>query len=189
VNSHDQIHAMLQACGLTAAGERPALTPLTGGVSSEIFRIDLPASLKGRDGADQADIDGTLIALDGTVNKSRLGGNAMVAVSMAALHAAAAGSGVPLWRHLAGESRVRIPMPEIQIFGGGAHAGGRTDIQDYVFESEPVAATNPLLSLPNVVVSPHVAWLTPETCDRSIRVAVENCRRLLADEPLLHRVV
>ena len=58
-----------------------------------------------------------------------------------------------------------------------------------VFGSEPVAATNPLLSLPNVVVSPHIAWLTPETCDRSIRVAVENCRRLLADEPLLHRVV
>jgi len=104
------------------------------GVDSAVAHVnaEIAASLKGRDGADQADIDSTLIALDGTVNKSRLGGNAIVAVSMAVLHAAAAGSGVPLWRHLAGERRVRIPMPEIQIFGGGAHAGGRTDIQDYM---------------------------------------------------------
>jgi phosphoglycerate dehydrogenase-like enzyme len=58
-----------------------------------------------------------------------------------------------------------------------------------VFAKEPASASNPLFELPNVVVSPHVAWLTPETCDRSLRVVVENCRRLLADQPLLHRVV
>jgi phosphoglycerate dehydrogenase-like enzyme len=58
-----------------------------------------------------------------------------------------------------------------------------------VFASEPADAANPLFDLPNVVVSPHVAWLTPETCDRSLVVAVENCRRLSSGEPLLHRVV
>jgi phosphoglycerate dehydrogenase-like enzyme len=58
-----------------------------------------------------------------------------------------------------------------------------------VFAIEPADAANPLFDLPNVVVSPHVAWLTPETCDRSLHVAVENCRRLLCGEPLLNRVV
>lgn len=58
-----------------------------------------------------------------------------------------------------------------------------------VFAHEPVAADNPLLALPNVVLAPHVAWLTPETLDRSLGVAIENCRRLAAGEPLLNRVV
>src|SRR5690606_40731377 len=58
-----------------------------------------------------------------------------------------------------------------------------------VFEQEPVDASNPLLALDNVVVMPHVAWLTRETWDRYFAVAVENCRRLRDGEPLLHRVV
>jgi phosphoglycerate dehydrogenase-like enzyme len=58
-----------------------------------------------------------------------------------------------------------------------------------VFSSEPADAASPLFDLPNVVVSPHVAWLTPETFDRSLVVALENCRRLRSGEPLLHRVV
>lgn len=58
-----------------------------------------------------------------------------------------------------------------------------------VFVQEPVDPANPLLSLPNVVVAPHLAWLTPETLDRSLVVAFENCRRLQAGEPLLNRVV
>ena len=57
-----------------------------------------------------------------------------------------------------------------------------------VFVEEPVAVDNPLLSLPNVVVTPHLAWLTPETLDRSITVAIENCRRLRDGESLLHQV-
>jgi phosphoglycerate dehydrogenase-like enzyme len=57
------------------------------------------------------------------------------------------------------------------------------------FEQEPTPADNPLLQLPNVVVMPHVAWLTTATLDRSVAVAVENCRRLQVDEPLLHQVV
>ncbi len=58
-----------------------------------------------------------------------------------------------------------------------------------VFEAEPVPPDSPLLDLDNVVVTPHVAWLTQETMERSLAVAAENCRRLAANEPLLHRVV
>jgi len=86
--------------------------------------------LKGAAASDQAAIDAALIALDGTPNKSRLGGNAIVAVSMAAAHAAAASRGLPLWKHLLGDGEPLIPLPEIQIFGGGAHAAARIDLQD-----------------------------------------------------------
>ncbi len=86
--------------------------------------------LTGADALDQGEVDGALLALDGTHDKSRLGGNAMIAVSLAVLHAAAATRGIPLWRHLAGDRPVTLPLPEIQIFGGGAHAGRRIDVQD-----------------------------------------------------------
>ena len=88
--------------------------------------------LAGLEIGDQAQLDSRLVALDGTSNRSRLGGNAMVATSMALLHAAAAAAGQPLWRHLAGTTRVRLPLPEIQIFGGGAHAARRVDVQDFM---------------------------------------------------------
>ena len=87
-------------------------------------------AITGKDVMDQRAIDSLLIALDGTANKSRLGGNALIATSMAALQAAANARHLPLWRHLAGDNNVQLPLPEIQIFGGGAHAGRRIDIQD-----------------------------------------------------------
>jgi enolase len=90
----------------------------------------IAAALAGRDAADQAAVDALLIALDDTPNKARLGGNATVAVSMAVAHAAAAAAGVPLWRHLVGGRPVELPLPEIQVFGGGAHASRRLDLQD-----------------------------------------------------------
>lgn len=80
----------------------------------------------------QAVIDGVLIALDGTPNKARLGANALVAVSLACLQAAAASAAMPLWAYLALGRPVRLPLPEIQIFGGGAHAARRVDIQDFM---------------------------------------------------------
>ncbi|WP_334162514.1 phosphopyruvate hydratase [Phenylobacterium sp.] len=89
-------------------------------------------ALAGRDVRDQAGLDAVLAGLDGTPNFARLGANAAVAVSLAALHAAAAAKGRPLWRHLAEGRPVRIPLPEVQIFGGGAHAGRRTDVQDFM---------------------------------------------------------
>ena len=84
------------------------------------------------DADDQAGLDAKLIALDGTPNRSRLGGNALVATSMAVLNARAAASGLPLWRYLSGTGQVRMPLPEIQIFGGGAHAARRVDVQDFM---------------------------------------------------------
>jgi enolase len=95
-------------------------------------RDEIAPLLGGRDPFDQAGIDAALVALDGTPTKERLGGNATVAVSLAVLHAAAASRKLPLWRYLAGEGPLTIPLPEIQIFGGGAHAGRRTDIQDFM---------------------------------------------------------
>ncbi len=86
--------------------------------------------LIGQDACEQEAIDRGMIDLDGTSNKSRLGGNALVATSMAVQHAAAASAGLPLWRYLAGGNPVTLPLPQIQIFGGGAHAGRRIDIQD-----------------------------------------------------------
>ncbi|MFK7854017.1 MAG: phosphopyruvate hydratase [Granulosicoccus sp.] len=90
--------------------------------------------LTGRDAFDQQAIDDALIALDGTPFKSLLGANATVAVSMAVLHAAASAKQVALWQHIADLSgrTPTIPLPEIQIFGGGAHAGRRVDVQDFM---------------------------------------------------------
>ncbi len=92
---------------------------------------EIAPALAGMDASDQADVDARLTALDGTPNKGRLGGNALIATSMAVAHAAAAGEGLPLWKFLAnGAAPGHVPLPEIQIFGGGAHAGRRIDIQD-----------------------------------------------------------
>ena len=93
---------------------------------------EIAAALMGTDGADQAALDRRLIALDGTEAKTRLGANATIAVSMAAAHAAAGEAGVPLYRHLGGEEAALLPLPQIQIFGGGAHAGRRLDVQDFL---------------------------------------------------------
>ena len=94
---------------------------------------EIAAALLGRDVADQPGNDAVLIALDGTPNKSRLGGNAIVATSMALAHAAAAARRVPLWRWLAQSNPTRfLPLPQVQIFGGGAHAGRRVDVQDFM---------------------------------------------------------
>ena len=88
--------------------------------------------LRAASAADQEAIDRRLIELDGTPDKSRLGANAIVAVSLACAQADAASQKVPLWKKLAGSRRVAMPVPQIQIFGGGAHAGARVDVQDYM---------------------------------------------------------
>jgi enolase len=89
-------------------------------------------AVSGIDATDQEALDERLIELDGTRNKSRLGANALLSVSMAAAHAAAAATGQPLYRYLGGVDAALIPLPQIQIFGGGAHAGRRVDIQDFM---------------------------------------------------------
>lgn len=85
-----------------------------------------------RDIHDQRGLDEAMIELDGTDNKSRLGANAILAVSMAAANAAANAANKPLYASLGTEESVLLPLPEIQIIGGGAHANWRTDIQDFM---------------------------------------------------------
>lgn len=93
---------------------------------------EIGAALSGTDAIDQAEADRILVDLDGTADKSRLGANALVATSMAVAHAAAAAMRVPLWHHLADSGGGALPLPEIQIFGGGAHAARRVDVQDFM---------------------------------------------------------
>ncbi len=124
-------------------GSREAVDLRDGGsrlkgldVQSALANVAGPivSAMLGREVDDQAGIDAALIAADGTTLKSKLGGNAIVAASLACLHGAAATARQPLWRHLA-QSYNRtptIPLPEIQIFGGGAHAGRRVDVQDFM---------------------------------------------------------
>lgn len=92
----------------------------------------IAGALRDRMASGQAEIDAALIELDGTPDKSGLGANAIVATSMAVAHAAAASLGVPLWRYLAGDAPGPLPLPEIQILGGGAHAARRVDVQDFM---------------------------------------------------------
>jgi enolase len=98
-----------------------------GNINEEIAR-----ALVGAAADDQAALDARLIALDGTASKTRLGANATLAVSMAAAHATAASRGVPLYESIGGTGATLMPMPQIQIFGGGAHAGRRVDVQDFM---------------------------------------------------------
>jgi len=118
-----------EAVDLRDGGARQGGYDVTGAVAN--VNGDIALVLAGMDAADQAALDAELIALDGTSAKRRLGGNATIAVSMAAAHAAAAQRGVPLWRHLGG-AHPRVALPEIQIIGGGAHAAARVDLQDFL---------------------------------------------------------
>lgn len=103
------------------------VTKAVGNVNSIIAR-----AVAGMDANDQEAVDERLIELDGTRNKTKLGANATLSVSMAVAHAAAGALGEPLYRHLGGVDATLIPLPQIQIFGGGAHAGRRVDIQDFM---------------------------------------------------------
>jgi len=93
----------------------------------------------GMDATQQSVVDRAMIALDGTPDKSRLGANAIVGVSMAAAWAAANASGVPLYRYLGGANAKTLPVPMVQIIGGGMHAGMQIDVQDFLVI--PVGAT------------------------------------------------
>jgi enolase len=101
----------------------------------ENVNTEIAHAVTGMDATAQATLDERLIALDGTPNKSRLGANAILSVSMAAAHAAAHAEGLPLFRYLAETDVTLIPLAQIQIFGGGAHAGRRVDIQDFMVMS------------------------------------------------------
>ena len=121
--------AIAPAGASTGSGEAKAVEV---GAAVKNVNTLIRGALKALSVSDLAAIDERMIELDGTSDKSRLGANAMVAVSLACAQAAAASKKLPLWRHLAGERRVALPVPQIQIFGGGAHARGSVDVQDFM---------------------------------------------------------
>jgi enolase len=98
----------------------------------EHINTEISEALMGLDASEQSFIDRTLIDLDGTENKSRLGANAMLAVSMAVAKAAAEQAGLPLYRYFGGSGPMRLPVPMMNVINGGAHANNNLDIQEFM---------------------------------------------------------
>src|SRR5213082_1409030 len=93
---------------------------------------EIADAVQGQDASNQGALDRMLITLDGTPNKSRLGANAILAVSLAAAHASAAEERLPLWRYLGGESAHLLPVPMMNVLNGGMHADNRVDFQEFM---------------------------------------------------------
>ncbi|ODS96208.1 MAG: phosphopyruvate hydratase, partial [Lautropia sp. SCN 69-89] len=106
----------------------------------ENVNTEISEAIMGLDAAEQAYIDRTLIDLDGTENKGRLGANAMLAVSMAVAKAAAEESGLPLYRYFGGSGAMSLPVPMMNVINGGAHANNNLDLQEFMIL--PVGAPN-----------------------------------------------
>jgi enolase len=104
------------------------------GVTQAIGHVneDIAEAVIGMDGFDQSTIDAALIELDGTKNKSHLGANALLAVSMATARAAAMDAGLPLYRYLGGPNASLMPVPLMNIINGGAHAANNVDLQEFM---------------------------------------------------------
>ncbi|HSG66723.1 MAG TPA: phosphopyruvate hydratase, partial [Gammaproteobacteria bacterium] len=106
----------------------------------ENINTEISEAIMGLDASEQAYIDGTLIDLDGTENKARLGANAMLAVSIAVARAAAEESGLPLYRYFGGSGRMSLPVPMMNVINGGVHANNNLDMQEFMIL--PVGAPN-----------------------------------------------
>jgi enolase len=104
------------------------------GVTKAVANVngEIADAVNGRDAIDQAGLDRALVQLDGTPNKSRLGANAILGVSLAAAHAAAAEEGQPLWRYLGGDAARVLPVPMMNVLNGGAHADNSVDFQEFM---------------------------------------------------------
>jgi enolase len=104
------------------------------GVSRAVENVNSPIAeaVAGLDAADQRGLDDALIALDGTPNKSRLGANAILGVSLAAAHAQAAEEGLALWRYLGGDAARVLPVPMMNVLNGGVHADNKVDFQEFM---------------------------------------------------------
>jgi len=98
----------------------------------EHINTEICESIVGLDAVEQSFIDQTLIDLDGTENKSRLGANAMLAVSLAVSKAASEESGLPLYRYLGGAGRMQLPVPMMNVINGGEHANNSLDLQEFM---------------------------------------------------------
>jgi hypothetical protein len=104
------------------------------GVSTAVGNVneEIAEAVRGLDVADQENLDHTLIELDGTSNKGRLGANAILGVSLAAAKAAAANTDVSLFRHLGGEQATTLPVPMLNVINGGVHADNSIDLQEFM---------------------------------------------------------
>jgi enolase len=104
------------------------------GVTRAVANVDgeIAAAVAGLQASEQAALDRVLIELDGTPNKSRLGANAILGVSLAAAHAQAADEGLELWRYLGGEAARLLPVPMMNVLNGGAHADNKVDFQEFM---------------------------------------------------------
>ena len=104
------------------------------GVTQAVKNVntEIREALLGKNAADQTDIDNTMLALDGTDNKSKLGANALLAVSMACARAAAANEGKPLYAYLSKDKKYLMPVPMMNIINGGAHADNSVDLQEFM---------------------------------------------------------
>src|SRR6202049_4052481 len=104
------------------------------GVTRAVANVDgeIAETVAGMDASDQQGLDRALIELDGTPNKSRLGANAILGVSLAAAHAQAAEEGLALWRYLGGEAARVLPVPMMNVLNGGAHADNKVDFQEFM---------------------------------------------------------
>jgi enolase len=104
------------------------------GVTNAVANVDgeIAQALTGMDAAGQEALDQALIELDGTPNKSRLGANAILGVSLAAAHAQAAEEGLALWRYLGGADADLLPVPMMNVLNGGAHADNKVDFQEFM---------------------------------------------------------
>ena len=112
------------------------------GVTTAVANVngEIAEAIIGLDAANQAAVDSRMVELDGTPNKSRLGANAILGVSLAVAHAAAADEGLPLWRRLGGPDAVRLPVPMMNVINGGAHADNAIDFQEFMIV--PFGATS-----------------------------------------------
>ena len=106
----------------------------------EHINTEIAEAVAGLDANEQAFLDKTMIELDGTENKARLGANAMLAVSMANAKAAAEETGLPLYRYLGGSGAMQLPVPMMNVINGGAHADNNLDLQEFMII--PVGAPN-----------------------------------------------
>ena len=126
-----------EACELR---DQDANRYLGKGVVNAVHNVntEIADTLRGQDAMDQTGIDRLLICLDGTPNKSRLGANAILGVSLAVARAAAQSLGVSLYRYIGGSNAKVLPVPMMNILNGGAHAANNVDIQEFMIM--PVSA-------------------------------------------------
>jgi enolase len=146
--------------------------------------------LLGRHASEQEQIDRDMLALDGTADKSHLGANAILGVSLACAHAAAAARQIPLWRYLDMDNRATMPLPMINMISGGLHAGGNLDFQDFLLMPIGARSYSEALEM-TVAVYRALAHVLREHGFESVLVGDEGGfgPRLQSNEQAVHRVL